>query len=62
MIAPLVVSFKKRERQSLGSAAAVSAAVYVVLMQFLKSNVSDLPKENVKRRRVLRFKVLLWVW
>lgn len=62
MIAPLVVSFKKRERQSLGSAAAVSAAVYVVLMQFLKSNVSDLPKENVERRRVLRFKVLLWVW
>lgn len=62
MIAPLVVSFKKRERQSLGSAAAVSAAVYVVLMQFLKSNGSDLPKENVKRRRVLRFKVLLWVW
>lgn len=28
---------------------------------FHKSNVSDLPKENMKKRRALRFKVLLWM-
>lgn len=56
------IFYEKKERQWLGSAVVLGIWSSICsLKSFHKSNVSDLPEENVKKGRALRFKVLLWV-